>query len=106
MYCKTFKILFVYLSSSKQQQVDSFIPVFLIVKAMRHDHGLQGLMASFQGTLRLWMIGRSHYMFNAQLMHYLLENPRYEIGTLVRLNFFGHATLCEEFAQSLDNPLG
>ena len=46
-------------------------------------------------------------MFNAQLMHYLLENPRCEIGTLVRLNLFGHAKLwCTKFAQSLDNDLG
>ncbi len=28
------------------------------------------------------------------------------IGILVRLNFFGHAKLCEEFGQSLHNDLG
>ncbi len=48
---------------------------------------------------RLWMICWSHCMFNAQLIHYLLKNPRCEIGTLVRLNFYGHAKLCEELAK-------
>ncbi len=58
-------------------------------------------MVFFQGTLGLWVVGRSHYMFNAQLMHCLLENPRCETGTLVRLNFFRHAKFCEELRFSL-----
>ncbi len=47
------------------------------------------------------MTGRSHYMFNAQLIYYLLKYPRCEIGTLIRLNFFGHTKLSEKFGEAL-----
>ncbi len=81
--------------------VDPFIPDFLIVKAICFDHYFQGLILSFQGTLGLWTISWSNDMSNVQQLHYLLQFSKCEIGTLVRLNIFGHTKLCSKFVKTL-----
>ena len=52
-------------------------------------------MIPFQGTLGLRMIGRSQFKYS-----------RCEIGTLVRLNFFGHSQLIDTLGHRFDNDLG
>jgi hypothetical protein len=60
-------------TGGKQQYGDSFIPFFLMVMAESSNHVLKRLMESFESALRLGMIRTRHTVFDALLVHYLLE---------------------------------